>query len=131
VEMISGAVGVALFLALYSPKGFAALNLSEWSNPSDLIALLILAVVCTNLTFWLGTLALRELSAFTANLTVNLEPIYGMLLGAAIFKEYETLNVYFYLGAGIILAAIIAKPLLNLWRARHKRNHSKPKKSLS
>ncbi len=126
IEMISGAAGVAIFLTFYSSNGLGSLDLHEWRNTEDLIALLLLAIVCTNLTFWLGTLALKHISAFTANLTVNLEPIYGMIFGAAIFKEYQSLNGYFYMGASIILASIFANPLVNLWRARHQRNHQKP-----
>ena len=123
IEMISGTLGMVIFLVI--SNGWQAIMLGEWTNTQDMVALFILAIVCTNLTFWLGTLALKELSAFTANLTVNLEPIYGMLLGAAIFHEYQSLNMYFYLGAGIILVSVIGKPALNLWRAQQYKRHNK------
>jgi drug/metabolite transporter (DMT)-like permease len=61
----------------------------------------------------LGTYALQQLSAFTANLTVNLEPIYGIVLGALIFHENQDLNVWFYTGTGIILSAIFAQAYLS------------------
>jgi drug/metabolite transporter (DMT)-like permease len=61
----------------------------------------------------LGTYALQQLSAFTANLTVNLEPIYGIVLGALIFHENQDLNVWFYCGAAIILGAIFTQAYLS------------------
>jgi drug/metabolite transporter (DMT)-like permease len=53
------------------------------------------------------------LSAFTANLTVNLEPIYGIVLGAVIFNENKDLNIWFYAGASIILGAIFTQAYLS------------------
>ena len=84
-------------------------------GPWDLIWVMVLSVLCTNLTFFLSTRSLKHISAFTSNLTVNLEPIYGILLGAIIFHENRQLNSEFYVGTLIILTAIFANPLLSLW----------------
>jgi drug/metabolite transporter (DMT)-like permease len=67
---------------------------------------LLLVLVCTNFTFYLGTLVLKNLSAFTANITVNLEPVYGIVLGALIFEENHDLSWHFYLGVALILASV-------------------------
>jgi drug/metabolite transporter (DMT)-like permease len=80
----------------------------------DLVWVLILAIFCTNLTFYLGTYSLKYLSAFTANLTVNLEPIYGIILGILIFHENNELNAKFYIGTLIIITAIFINPILSL-----------------
>ena len=91
-----------------------ALNLQNLrTGPWDFIWIGLLALLCTNLTFYLGTYALKQLSAFTANLTVNLEPIYGIVLGALIFKENEDLNLWFYLGTSLILGAIFTQAYLS------------------
>lgn len=74
--------------------------------------LLVLAGVCTLLPYYLTLLALRHISAFAANLTINLEPVYGVLLAAVFFQEHEDLNPYFYLGVGIILLAVFSHPFL-------------------
>lgn len=58
-------------------------------GPWDLIWVLVLALLCTNVTFFLSMYALRQLSAFTFNLTGNLEPIYGIVFGAVFFKVSE------------------------------------------
>jgi drug/metabolite transporter (DMT)-like permease len=120
LEMISGAIVLSFvfpFVTSVNPVWLPAFN-PEIGN-YDLIWVLVLAIVCTNLTFYLGARALQELSAFTANLTVNLEPIYGIVLGAVIFHENEDLNLWFYLGAGLILIAVFIQSVLE-YRLRRK-----------
>ena len=122
IEMISGALVLSVVVALISTDhipwlpslNFDSLSLENIaSGPWDLIWIILLALLCTNLTFYLGTYALNQLSAFTANLTVNLEPIYGIVLGAAIFNENKDLNIWFYTGASIILGAIFTQAYLS------------------
>lgn len=79
---------------------------------SDWIYLFILAVLCTNLTYWLGVRSLRELSAFATNLTVNLEPVYGITLAAILLKENNQLSPSFYIGAVMIIFAVLSYPFL-------------------
>ncbi len=122
IEMMSGAIFLSLIILLF-PMGdyqaFPALNMDALNlqnlrtGPWDFIWIGLLALLCTNLTFYLGTYALKQLSAFTANLTVNLEPIYGIVLGALIFKENEDLNLWFYLGTSLILGAIFTQAYLS------------------
>jgi drug/metabolite transporter (DMT)-like permease len=78
----------------------------------DWVYLLIIALVCTNLGYILGIRALRHLSAFTANLTLNLEPVYGIVLAWLILKEDKQLNTSFYIGASIIILAVLSYPFL-------------------
>jgi drug/metabolite transporter (DMT)-like permease len=122
LEMISGALVLSAVVALISTDhipwlpslNFDSLSLENIaSGPWDLIWIILLALLCTNLTFYLGTYALNQLSAFTANLTVNLEPIYGIVLGAVIFNENKDLNIWFYTGAFIILGAIFTQAYLS------------------
>ena len=69
--------------------------------------LLILSVVCTSFAFTLGNYALQKLDAFTCNLTVNLEPVYSIILAIIIFKENRLLNTGFYIGTLIILSSVV------------------------
>ncbi|CAN5693970.1 DMT family transporter [soil metagenome] len=73
----------------------------------DWMWLLILAALCTVLCFDLQLHALRKISPFTANLTYNLEPVYGIVLAFLIFKENNSLNFHFYLGVLLIIAALL------------------------
>lgn len=122
IEMMSGAIFLSLIILLFPMDDYHAfptlnmdaLNLQDLRTGAwDFIWIGLLALLCTNLTFYLGTYALKQLSAFTANLTVNLEPIYGIVLGALIFKENEDLNLWFYLGTSLILGAIFTQAYLS------------------
>ena len=78
----------------------------------DAMWLLVLALACTLLPFALCLVALRHLSAFTAQLSVNLEPVYAIVLAALIFGEQQELSPRFYLGVAIILGVVFAQGLL-------------------
>lgn len=78
----------------------------------DWFYLIVLALLCTTLAYSLTMLALRHVSAYTTTLSINLEPIYGMLMAAFLFQENEELSWGFYIGAAIILASVVVHPLL-------------------
>ena len=78
----------------------------------DVLWLLLLALACTLLPFALCLVALRHLSAFTAQLAVNLEPVYAIVLAALLLGEQQELSARFYAGVAIILAAVFAHALL-------------------
>lgn len=79
---------------------------------SDALWLLLLSLACTLLPFALCLVALRHLSAFTAQLSVNLEPIYAIVLAAVLFNEQQELSPRFYFGVAIILGVVFAQGLL-------------------
>ncbi|MEP7255800.1 MAG: EamA family transporter [Ferruginibacter sp.] len=78
---------------------------------TDWLWLLVLAWLCTVLSFDLQLNALKKVSAFTANLTYNLEPVYGIILAFIFFKENENLNAAFYFGVALILLAVVLQML--------------------
>jgi drug/metabolite transporter (DMT)-like permease len=71
-----------------------------------LLWLFILAAFCTVLTFILYIGALKKVSAFTVNLILTLEPVYGIILAFAVFNENKYLSNYFYIGFALILIAV-------------------------
>ncbi len=77
--------------------------------------MLVLVLLCTNLAYLLAVRALKELSAFAANLVINLEPVYGILLAWIILKENKEMSETFYFGAAIIVLVII---IHGLWSKR-------------
>jgi drug/metabolite transporter (DMT)-like permease len=122
IEMLAGAVLLSVLFPLMADA--SAVWVPDYNPESgnyDLLWVLLLSLVCTNLTFYLGTFALKEISAFTANLSVNLEPIYGIVLGALIFKEHTALNLEFYLGAAMILVSVFLQTFLEY---RQRKNNS-------
>jgi drug/metabolite transporter (DMT)-like permease len=79
----------------------------------DAVLLLVLAIACTLLPFALSLVALRHMSAFSAQLAVNLEPIYAIVLAVVLLNEQRELGGLFYAGVAIILAGVFAHPLLS------------------
>ncbi|MCB0635207.1 MAG: DMT family transporter, partial [Lewinella sp.] len=87
-------------------------------RPLDWLFLGILALLCTSLAYVLAMRALRHLSAFASNLTINLEPVYGIALAWVLLKENEELGPNFYWGVVIILVAVFSYPLLRRYLRR-------------
>jgi drug/metabolite transporter (DMT)-like permease len=72
-----------------------------------LLWLLVLSWFCSVWAFKLSARALKKLSAFTVNLTFNLEPVYGIILAFVIYQENQLLSKWFYLGFALIAASLI------------------------
>jgi drug/metabolite transporter (DMT)-like permease len=86
---------------------------------TDWLWLLVMGWVCTVLCFDLQLKALKRLSAFTINLSYNLEPVYGIILAFIIFSENKALNMNFYMGFGLILVAVLLQ-MGRVWYSRHR-----------
>ncbi|MBK6930064.1 MAG: EamA family transporter [Saprospirales bacterium] len=78
----------------------------------DWLWMLLLAWVCTLLPYYLTLQAMRHISAFATNLTINLEPVYGVVLAGLFFQEHKDLAPGFYIGVGVILVAVFSHPFL-------------------
>lgn len=81
--------------------------------------LLVLAWFCSVIAFQLSANALKKLSAFTVNLTYNLEPVYGILLAFAVYNENQYLSKWFFVGFAIIAVALLIHVYL-LFRVERK-----------
>ena len=80
--------------------------------PPDWLPLLVLATLCTVVAHTWNIHLLGRLRAYTANLTMNFEPVWGILLGAALFHEHTLLHPAFYVGAALIILANFLDPIL-------------------
>jgi len=87
-------------------SGLFPRTLSDWGY------LLVLALLCTTLGYVLAIRSLRYLPAFAFNLTINLEPVYGILLAWMMLDEHKTMSTNFYLGSFIIVLAVFLYPRL-------------------
>jgi drug/metabolite transporter (DMT)-like permease len=103
-ELGGGLIALTILVPLYLLKFPATYYLP---TSSDWLWLLVLAWFCTVLCFYLQLNALKKISAFTANLTYNLEPVYGIILAFIFFKENKELDVHFYIGVGLIALAVL------------------------
>ncbi|TWI08217.1 DMT family transporter [Aerolutibacter ruishenii] len=124
LELGAGALTLTL-LAPVMPAIFPAFagDLFVMPSTSDALYLLVLAMVCTLLPFTLSLVALRHMNAFAAQMAVNMEPVYAILLAIVLLGEQHELTPQFYLGVVIILAAVFAQPLLNRLANRHPVEH--------
>ena len=113
IELGAGTLALTA-LAPLMPLLFPAFagDLLVWPGGQDAALLLVLALACTLLPFALSLLALRHMSAFSAQLAVNLEPVYAIALAIVLLGEQRELTPLFYAGVAIILAAVLVHPLL-------------------
>ena len=92
--------------------------LPSWS---DLLYLLLLATVCTAYAHTTQVEVMKHLSAFTVTLTINLEPVYGILMAFFIFGETERMTTGFYAGTLVILLSVVGFPLSQYYMRRKRR----------
>lgn len=109
-ELLSGVGFITIYLFAISflgtegegfSKSFFQLSTSDW------IYLVILASVCTAYAFIGSVQVMKYLSPYTVMLTINLEPVYGIVLAYLIFGDAEKMNPGFYYGALIILGTVV------------------------
>ena len=118
-ELGGGLIALTLLVPLYIlefPAAYYVPTAGDWAW------LLVLAWLCTVLGFNLQLNALKKISAFTANLTYNLEPVYGIIMAFLFFKENKDLNNQFYIGVALILLAVV----LQMYRVYYQSKKYKP-----
>jgi drug/metabolite transporter (DMT)-like permease len=113
-ELGGGWLMLSLLLPLYlqfSPAEKYIPSLNDW------FWLLMLALFCTVLAFQLSVNALKKISPFTANLTYNLEPVYGILLAFLLYNENKDLGKGFYWGILLIVASVVIQTV-RVWQTK-------------
>ena len=107
-ELIGGTIFIAVLILLFEfPKtGLAIPSLS------DVFYLLLLGIVATAVAFVVSVQVMKKLSAFTVSLSINLEPLYGIILAVLIFGQEELMSTGFYVGFAIILSTILMNAYL-------------------
>jgi drug/metabolite transporter (DMT)-like permease len=107
-ELAGGVLFFSVFLLFTSSfnADFFHLSLPDFSY------LMILSSVCTAYAFIASTAVMKFLSPYTVMLTINLEPIYGIILAVLIFKDKEQMSTTFYIGAVIILVTVILNGII-------------------
>jgi len=119
-ELTGGFLMLSVLMPLYLflfPAPSLLPSLADWGW------LLVLSWACTVLAFNLSMSALQKISAFTVNLSYNLEPVYGILLAFLLFREDRYLGGGFYVGFFLILLSIVLQTV-RLWRRRRVRQQA-------
>ena len=103
--------GVIFFTILLLATHSFSLNFFMLST-KDFMYLMLLSSVCTAYAFIVSTSVMKFLSPYTVMLTINLEPIYGIVLAVLVFEEKEKMSFEFYVGAFIILLTVILNGII-------------------
>lgn len=109
-QMIGGTIGLGLLMPAYLYY-FPADRLIP--GVSDTLYLLVLSLVCTVGLYVLFAESLKRISAFTVNLTFNLEPIYAIIIAFLFFDEGRQVNLSFYIGLSFVAASVILQTLIS------------------
>ena len=106
-EMLGGTIFCFIYMFLKKD-----LNINIIPTYHDLPYILILSIICTAFAYLISVEIMKKIKPFTMNISVNLEPIYAIILALIIFPKNEKMSLLFYLGALVILASIIINSIL-------------------
>ena len=110
-EMIGVILATGLFLPLFHLPD-ADMAWPSFPSALDLLYIAILAGVCSVYAYTVAVELMKRISVFMIQLTLNLEPVYGIIMAVIIFGMQEKMNLNFYAGTLIILSAVIAYPMV-------------------
>jgi drug/metabolite transporter (DMT)-like permease len=105
---------VILAMNAYQQSSFILPTSQDW------FWLIILALVCTVLANHLMLNALKKISAFTMNVTLNLEPVYGIIIAILLFQEQKQMGKGFYIGIVLIAVSVLLQMIRVLRQQNHK-----------
>ena len=110
-ELVVGTLFITAYLAFAKADTFFSTSFFDLPY-TDWIYLFILASICTAYAFIASVKVMRHLSPYTIMLTINLEPVYGILLAFMVLGDKEQMSPEFYYGALVILLVVIANGIL-------------------
>ncbi len=122
-EMVGAFAFTLLFLPIYKNTWAIDHELQLILSGLDWFYITILSLVCSVYAYSAAIELLKRLSVFFVQLSLNLEPLYGIVMAVLVFGESEKMQITFYAGTAIILCAVLAYPLL---QQRFTRSHSGP-----
>lgn len=119
-EMFSAAVFLTIVLVVTGDFNCARITPSI----SDVLWLLFLGVICTSFAFLANIEVVKRLGAFTVSLSINLEPVYTIILAIFILNENELLGVDFYIGSTLIVFVVLLNAVLKSSQRKTQNNLS-------
>ncbi len=107
-QLFFGVLFITLYLLLTGGFSMEFFQLST----SDITYLFILSSVCTAYAFVASVNIMKYLSPYTVMLSINLEPVYGIILALLIFGEKEKMTPQFYFGAVVIIVTVLVNGII-------------------
>ena len=80
----------------------------------DLFWLMILGTVCTAYAFVISVEVLKHLTPYSLMISINMEPVYGIILAIIILNENNQLSLDFYIGFIVIFLYVILNGIIKL-----------------
>jgi drug/metabolite transporter (DMT)-like permease len=111
-EMIGVFLGTGVFFPFYKMLWADNHHLNLVPSGMDLLYIGVLAGVCSVYAYTVAVELMKRISVFMIQLTLNLEPVYGIIMAVIIFGQQEKMNFNFYVGTAIILGAVITYPFV-------------------
>jgi len=111
-EMTGACLGTALFFPVYMTFFAADQQLHLVPSAMDLIYIAAMAWACSVYAYAVALNLMKKVSVFLISLTLNLEPVYGIIMAVIVFGDSEKMNLNFYIGTLVILGAVLSYPLL-------------------
>lgn len=111
-EMIGAFICLTLFLPIYKMTWAIGGTLDLFPTMMDWVYMVILAGACSVYAYTAAVELMKKVSVFLIQLTLNLEPVYGIIMAVIIFGSEEKMGLNFYLGTITILGAVVAYPFL-------------------
>ncbi|SKB72605.1 DMT family transporter [Chryseobacterium balustinum] len=109
-QMLAGTLGLTVLLPFYY---YFFPNEQFIPNLKDTFYLILLALICTVGLYVLFAESLKKLSAFTVNLSFNLEPIYAIIIAFLFFDEGREVNTSFYFGLAFVIISVILQSIIS------------------
>ncbi|MBD78793.1 MAG: EamA family transporter [Crocinitomicaceae bacterium] len=107
-EMLGGVLGMSCYTFFFENVEGGAFSPSML----DVFYLLVLGLICTAFAFVISIQVMRVLSPYTVSVSINMEPIYAIILALIFFGESEKMTLGFYAGAALILGTVIGNGVL-------------------
>ena len=101
-ELLGAFTVVSVYLLVSGRGGLSSLVIPF----EDIKWLIILGTLCTAFAFIVSVEVMKKISPYTVTISVNLEPIYSIILALIIWPESETMFFGFYMGTIIVIATI-------------------------
>jgi drug/metabolite transporter (DMT)-like permease len=111
-EMAAACGACLLYLTLHIQYVDTRYVINFNASVTDWAWILVLGLVCSVYAFSVSVELMKRLSVFFMQLSLNLEPVYGIVLAVLFFGETEKMTVQFYVGTLIILLAVACYPVL-------------------
>jgi len=109
-ELLGGFITLSFILILSNDFNAELFILKN----NDFLWLLILGTICTAYAFVVSVDVMKHLSPYSLMLSINMEPVYGILLASLFLNESKNMSYQFYLGFSFIFLAVVLNGILKI-----------------